>query len=127
MSKSLRAFGAFGVSICLAVTTLAGLQGSAIAGQSGGAVFASDSAASSSWVAGIHGGYNWQQGAAVFGFETDLQATHLRSSTTSNTIGDFAATAASIDWYGTLRGRVGVASGPWLFYATAGLAYGDVS
>ena len=31
------------------------------------------------------------------------------------------------DWLGTARGRVGVASGNALFYATGGLAYGRVS
>ena len=36
------------------------------------------------------------------------------------------STTASIDWYGTLRGRFGVTNGPVLFYGTAGLAYGDV-
>jgi outer membrane immunogenic protein len=40
----------------------------------------SNSATSESWVAGAHAGYNWQQGAAVFGFATDLQATQLNSS-----------------------------------------------
>ena len=38
------------------------------------------SADASSWVAGGHAGYNWQQGAAVYGFATDLQATHLDTS-----------------------------------------------
>jgi outer membrane immunogenic protein len=41
--------------------------------------FGSNAANASSWLAGAHAGYNWQQGAAVFGFETDLQATHLNS------------------------------------------------
>ncbi len=38
-----------------------------------------NSANASSWVAGGHAGYNWQQGSFVFGFETDLQGTHLES------------------------------------------------
>ena len=37
--------------------------------------------------------------------------------------GTFAQTAAMIDWYGTLRGRVGYAMGPWLFYGTGGWAF----
>jgi len=94
------------------------------------------SANASSWVAGGHAGYNWQQGAAVFGFATDLQATQLRTSVnaplTYPTGGiilptDLANTTSLVDWYGTLRGQLGVASGPWLLYGTAGLAYGHTS
>jgi outer membrane immunogenic protein len=39
----------------------------------------SNSAPASSWLAGAHAGYNWQRGLAVYGFETDLSATHLNS------------------------------------------------
>ena len=31
-----------------------------------------------------------------------------------------------MDWFGTVRGRFGVVSGPWLLYGTGGLAYGHV-
>src|SRR6266436_2241670 len=30
-----------------------------------------------SWEAGLHGGYNWQRGGWVFGFEVDIQGTDL--------------------------------------------------
>jgi outer membrane immunogenic protein len=96
-----------------------------------------NSANASSWVGGGHAGYNWQQGAAVFGFETDLQGTQLHSLMNDNLVSNIpggvlppdssAQTSAAIDWYGTFRGRLGVASGPWLFYGTGGLAYGNVS
>lgn len=91
----------------------------------------SNSASASSWLAGGHAGYNWQQGNAVFGFETDLQGTHLNSTMTGAptlppSFGFSAMTSSTIDWYGTLRGRLGVASGPWLLYGTGGLAYGNV-
>lgn len=95
------------------------------------------SADASSWVAGGHAGYNWQQGAAVFGFATDLQATHLDTSVNATLTyppqnffvlpTDRANTSSIVDWYGTLRGQVGVASGPWMLYGTAGLAYGHAS
>jgi outer membrane immunogenic protein len=100
------------------------------------AAFGQNAANASSWLAGAHAGYNWQQGMMVFGFETDLQGTHLNSSMlgglTHNPmivpppLGDFAGTKASIDWYGTFRGRFGVTTGQWLFYGTAGAAYGNV-
>jgi len=131
LSQLLRAFA---LSVCFTATTLALSQEQAAAQvllRSG-----SNSASASSWVAGAHAGYNWQQGSAVFGVEGDLQATNLKSSMTGGLTynppqvppptGDFAETSSSIDWYGTLRGRLGIASGSWLLYGTAGLAYGDV-
>jgi hypothetical protein len=73
----------------------------------------------------------------VFGFATDLQATHLSTSVitplTYPPAGgailptDTAFSSSSIDWYGTLRGQLGIANGPWLFYGTAGLAYGHLN
>src|SRR5215475_9161907 len=94
----------------------------------------SSSANASSWVAGGHAGYNWQQGAAVYGFATDLQATHLDTSKAAPLAyppgfgpilpTDIALTTSMVDWYGTVRGVVGVANGPWLLYGTAGFAYG---
>jgi outer membrane immunogenic protein len=96
-----------------------------------------NSASAESWVAGAHAGYNWQQGAAVFGFATDLQATQLNSSMNGGLVyppgfgpilaSDFAATTGKVDWYGTVRGVLGYANGPWMIYGTAGLAYGQVS
>src|SRR5437016_5757340 len=61
-------------------------------------------------------GYNWQSGSFVFGAETDLQG-----SGASDTIG---AARFSNTWFGTLRGRGGIAFNNALMYLTAGLAYG---
>ena len=98
--------------------------------------FGSNAANASSWLAGAHAGYNWQQGAAVFGFETDLQATHRNSSMSSGLThnpaivplpaSDFASTTALIEYYGTVRGRLGWTAGQWMFFGTAGAAYGNV-
>jgi outer membrane immunogenic protein len=94
--------------------------------------FGSNTANASSWLAGAHAGYNWQQGSMVYGFETDFQATHLNSSMTGGLTPsplpgtDFASTTALIDTYGTFRGRLGFATGQWLFYGTGGVAYGNV-
>jgi outer membrane immunogenic protein len=93
----------------------------------------SNSARASSLVGGGQGGYNWQQGAFVYGLETDLSATKLNSSMSDNLAlstpscpNDGASTSASIDWYGTVRGRAGWTAGQALFYGTGGLAYGRV-
>lgn len=100
----------------------------------GQTVAGSNSASSSSWLAGAHAGYNWQQGTLLYGVETDFQATHLNSSMNGglhytppvlNPI-DFAGTLASIDWYGTFRGRLGATFGSFLLYVTGGFAYGNV-
>ena len=99
--------------------------------------FGTNSANASSWVAGAHAGYTWQQGSAVFGFETDLQATGLNSSMHGGLVyafpvpppdpTDTARTSSKIDWYGTARGILGIANGPFMVYATGGIAYGQVS
>jgi outer membrane immunogenic protein len=63
-------------------------------------------------------GYNWQTGQFVFGAETDLQL--------SGADDTFAPFKFSNPWFGTLRGRAGVAFNNVLLYATLGLAYGDL-
>jgi outer membrane immunogenic protein len=93
---------------------------------------ASNSASSSNWMAGAQAGYNWQRGSVVYGFETDISGTGLKSemnTTLQRSLFAFipnptANTVSSIDWYGTVRGRLGWATGPVMFYGTGGLAYG---
>jgi outer membrane immunogenic protein len=68
-------------------------------------------------VAGGQVGYNWQYGQFVFGAESDLQL--------STADATFASYQFSNPWFGTMRGRAGIAYGYTLFYATAGLAYGE--
>ncbi|MBI5319624.1 outer membrane beta-barrel protein [Bradyrhizobium sp.] len=107
------------------------IGGAAVANPGSG----SNSASAASWVVGAHGGYTWQQGSAVFGFETDLQGTGLKSSMNGGLVypvgnppnpTDAARTSSQIDWYGTARGILGVANGPFMVYATGGLAFGQV-
>ncbi len=65
-------------------------------------------------------GYNWQMNQLVLGLETDFQGSAQK--------GDGVAAAASstsrLDWFGTVRGRVGYAFDRWLPYLTGGWAYG---
>jgi outer membrane immunogenic protein len=63
-------------------------------------------------------GYNWQSGQFVFGGETDLQF--------SGADDTFAPFKFSNPWFGTLRGRAGLAFNNVLLYATLGIAYGDL-
>jgi outer membrane immunogenic protein len=97
----------------------------------------------SGWTGGAQFGANWQRGSFVYGFEADFSATQLKSEINSpNNVALTASplqpqfalfpgsgnnTTASVDWYGTFRARFGWASGPFLFYGTGGLAYGQVN
>jgi outer membrane immunogenic protein len=67
-------------------------------------------------VGGVQGGYNWQTGWFVFGAETDLQI--------SDADDRFAPWKFSNPWFGTMRGRAGVAFNNVMLYGTLGLAYG---
>src|ERR1700710_644021 len=83
---------------------------------------------------GAQVGYNYQVqnsffGALVFGVEADIQGTGMRD-TFSCLIGCLPAQNNNfnqkLDWFGTVRGRIGIATGPVLSYVTGGWAYGSV-
>jgi outer membrane immunogenic protein len=67
---------------------------------------------------GLQAGYNWQVGQFVFGGETDIQL--------SSADDTFAPWKFSNPWFGTLRGRAGIAFSNVLLFGTAGLAYGNL-
>lgn len=67
---------------------------------------------------GLTGGYNWQNGQFVFGGETDLQI--------SGADDTFAPYKFSNPWFGSLRGRAGMAWNNILVYVTGGIAYGGL-
>ena len=71
----------------------------------------------SGFAGGAQLGYNWQTGQFVFGAEADIQA--------SGADDTFATFKFSNPWFGTLRGRAGLAMNNVLLYATAGLAFGS--
>jgi outer membrane immunogenic protein len=68
---------------------------------------------------GVQGGYLWQTGRFVFGGEGDLQL--------SNADDMFAPWKFSNPWFGTVRGRAGVAVSNFLIYGTAGFAFGELT
>jgi outer membrane immunogenic protein len=90
-------------------------------------------------------GYNWQMQNWLFGFEADIQGTDEKgthgylcpqSTCLPNIVGAAVvlgpavteALSQKIDWFGTVRGRIGVLAAPKvLLYATGGLAYGEVA
>jgi outer membrane immunogenic protein len=74
-------------------------------------------------------GYNWQFSSwLVLGLEADIQAADLRSHGATYSA-PFVNTTKSVDWFGTVRARVGVT--PFmpnlLIYGTGGFAYGQVN
>lgn len=86
------------------------------------------------FVGGGQVGYNWQITNWVWGLVADIQGTGQRGSATyvctvtMCTAGPITDTLSQkLDWYGTVRGRVGILSTPdYLWYVTGGLAYGEI-
>lgn len=107
------------------------------------------------FIGGVQAGYNRQSGMWVTGIEADFDLSDQRGLRTilcpggtglppfpagfngvcSNGVAGETITAPPVsavltqrlDWFGTVRGRLGAAIGPTLLpYVTAGLAYGDV-
>jgi outer membrane immunogenic protein len=69
-------------------------------------------------------GYNWQFGHMVIGAETDLQGADISDRVQDVNFGDNFH--SRLDWFGTVRGRIGYAFDRTLLYATAGFAYGGI-
>jgi outer membrane immunogenic protein len=99
---------------------------------------------------GINGGgqigYNWQvTPVTVVGFEADIQGADMKRTGTCvqacNALTPINTNPLSLlfpvvftdntlstklDWFGTVRARLGYTTGPALFYVTGGFAYGEV-
>jgi outer membrane immunogenic protein len=88
---------------------------------------------------GIQIGYNWQGGRNwLVGFEADIQGTNQSDKACTSLYcivqtqpGNPTLTVANtaqqqLDWFGTVRGRVGVVNNNILFYATGGVAFAQV-
>jgi outer membrane immunogenic protein len=82
---------------------------------------------------GGQAGFNWQTGMFVFGLETDAQASSIRSNAfVTNapylTLGNSITinSAQRVDYFGTIRGRVGIGWDRVLVYGTGGFAYAGV-
>jgi len=96
-------------------------------------------------IGGAQIGYNWQVQNWVWGLEADIQGSDQKGrrdflcptgvcTPPFGVIAVFPGPAVPValdqklEWFGTVRGRVGVLATPQvLFYATGGLAYGEVN
>jgi len=91
----------------------------------GGPVFGVAPNRISGFTGGLEGGYDWQSGAFVVGAAADFHLTgsHGRKTATCPSGLCSASYAQDLSWLGTVRGRLGYASGNWLAFVTGGYAY----
>lgn len=88
------------------------------------------------WLGGFQAGYNWQSGYFVYGMEGDISFSGIKAEGSGSytlrpvyLVGDFdnyagtVTAKASVDYFGTIRGRLGFANDTWLVYATGGYAW----
>jgi outer membrane immunogenic protein len=77
---------------------------------------------------GGQAGYNLQAGNFVYGIEGDLNWVDAKASATFVPFpgGNVAATT-KLEWMASIRGRLGLAFGPALFYGTGGVAWAHFS
>ena len=86
------------------------------------------------WLGGVQLGYNWQNGHMLLGVEGDWQWTGQRDRAClylclPSTVfgGPFSLNEEQkIDWFATVRGRVGYTADHWLWYVTAGAAFARI-
>jgi outer membrane immunogenic protein len=76
------------------------------------------------WDGGGIVGYNWQFGSWVLGVDGDFQGSTGTGYVTG--LADGTTIDQKLNWFSTVRGRLGYGVGEALFYATAGGAFGEV-
>jgi outer membrane immunogenic protein len=105
-----------------------------IAGTVSGVTFAGSEVSSANLSGALGGGqlgYNWQTGSLVFGLEGDIDASGISASASTGcgvaVAGCSMSGTPKVSSFGTVRGRVGYAVDKWLFYATGGYGWQDIS
>jgi outer membrane immunogenic protein len=77
-------------------------------------------------------GYNWQgvwHPHLVIGIEADIEGSGIQNGFQNdvlNGFGDTLQASKNLDWFGTVRGRLGFTFGSALVYGTGGFAFGGV-
>jgi outer membrane immunogenic protein len=71
--------------------------------------------------AGVQLGYNFVSNQFLFGLEADASWSGING--VRVTSGPGGTTTEDIDWFGTVRGRLGYVMGDWMPYVTGGWAY----
>ena len=86
------------------------------------------SGSGSGFIYGGQIGYNYEVNSWVFGVETDLQGYVSSNGSFGGIAGStWYGSDSDVDYFGTIRGRVGYAWDRLLVYGTAGAAYGKAS
>ncbi|HUJ02596.1 MAG TPA: outer membrane beta-barrel protein [Rhizomicrobium sp.] len=76
---------------------------------------------------GAQAGFDWQDGAVVFGPVADFDWTSLsRSGVLGTSDEDFLREKAKLNWFASVRARAGIAVDNALFYVTAGPIWGHL-
>jgi outer membrane immunogenic protein len=79
------------------------------------------------FLGGVQAGYNWQSGQMIYGVEADFQASSVDAEVSNLFIGGGTLLKTKVDWFGTLRARIGYTPvDRFMVYGTGGLAYGRV-
>lgn len=79
---------------------------------------------------GGQAGFNYQMGMFVWGVEADIASSDIRGRLNFNLNAPIALNASGgshLRYFGTVRGRLGLAWDRALFYVTGGYAYGEVT
>ncbi len=89
------------------------------------------------FVYGVQAGFNAQMDGILFGIEADIQGSTIdgRVSLSIDDVDDVipgidtigADAGTSLDWFATLRPRIGFVNDRFVVYATGGLAYGQTT
>jgi outer membrane immunogenic protein len=75
---------------------------------------------------GVDLGYNWQRGNIVFGIEGDFEVSKINDHYRQLFGANFFDVRTNVDYFSTIRGRLGYSFGNILVYGTGGFAYGAV-
>jgi outer membrane immunogenic protein len=89
------------------------------------------------FIGGVQAGYNWQINNWVFGVEADFQDADIKGSIAAPIylvtivpippiVTATENASEKLEWFGTVRGRLGIAFDRVLIYGTGGMAYGHV-
>jgi len=97
------------------------------------------SVAPEGWLGGVQLGYNWQQNFWVYGLEADFSWSDIKDSDSApwfvngtlfnrgaGNVTGIVSLEQKLDYFGTVRGRLGWANNALLLYGTGGLAWGHV-
>lgn len=76
---------------------------------------------------GVTAGVNFQADSVVYGIEGDIAWANISGFTNPDGDPENDGYETSVDWLGTLRGRLGFAADSFLIYGTAGIAAGHVN